>query len=41
MGVHRERRAEQHRAHLEENLGAGDVALTPEEVELLDGLAAG
>ncbi len=29
------------RAHLEENLGAADVALTPEQVERLDGLAAG
>ena len=29
------------RAHLEENLGAADVALSPEQVEVLDALAAG
>jgi aryl-alcohol dehydrogenase-like predicted oxidoreductase len=28
-------------AHLEENLGTADVALSPEQVETLDGLAAG
>jgi pyridoxine 4-dehydrogenase len=28
------------RAHLEENMGAADVALAPEHLEVLDGLAA-